>query len=69
MLDTLITGGRVVTPAGTGDWDVGIAGEKIAVVARRTCCEPAHQARLSTSPGTRRVGPRHDEIRRRRHVI
>jgi dihydroorotase-like cyclic amidohydrolase len=33
MLDTLITGGRVVTPAGAGDWDVGIIGEKIAVVA------------------------------------
>jgi hypothetical protein len=35
MLDTLITGGRVVTPAGAGDWDVGIIGEKIAVVAVR----------------------------------
>src|ERR687891_2029451 len=33
MLDTLITGGRVVTPAGAGDWDVGIIGEKFAVVA------------------------------------
>jgi hypothetical protein len=33
MLDTLITGGRVVTPAGAGDWDVGIVGEKIVVVA------------------------------------
>ena len=33
MLDTLITGGRVVSPAGAGDWDVGIIGEEIAVVA------------------------------------
>ena len=29
MLDMLIQGGRVVTPAGVGDWDVGIEGEKI----------------------------------------
>jgi dihydropyrimidinase len=28
MLDMLIQGGRVVTPAGVGDWDVGIEGEK-----------------------------------------
>src|SRR5262245_43815727 len=27
MLDMLIQGGRVVTPAGVGDWDVGIEGE------------------------------------------
>ena len=33
MLDMLIQGGRVVTPAGVGDWDVGIVGEKIAAVA------------------------------------
>lgn len=33
MLDTVITGGTVVTPAGAGHWDVGIIGEKIAVVA------------------------------------
>ena len=33
MLDTVITGGRVVTPSGAGDWDVGIIGEKIVVVA------------------------------------
>ena len=29
MLDMLIQGGRVVTPAGVGDWDVGIMGEQI----------------------------------------
>jgi dihydropyrimidinase len=33
MLDTVITGGRVVTPTGAGDWDVGIIGEKIVAVA------------------------------------
>src|SRR2546425_9678104 len=33
MLDMLIQGGRVVTPAGVGDWDVGVVGEKIVSVA------------------------------------
>src|SRR5215475_7288838 len=33
MLDMLIQGGRVVTPAGVGDWDVGVVGEKIVAVA------------------------------------
>src|SRR5205814_5777663 len=33
MLDMLIQGGRVVTPAGAGDWDVGVVGEKIVCVA------------------------------------
>src|SRR5438445_540659 len=33
MLDMLIQGGRVVTPAGVGDWDVGIVGEQIVAVA------------------------------------
>ncbi len=33
MLDMIIQGGRVVTPAGVGDWDVGIVGEKIVAVA------------------------------------
>jgi adenine deaminase len=33
MLDMLIHGGRVVTPAEAGDWDVGIAGERIVAVA------------------------------------
>ena len=32
MLDMLIQGGRVVTPAGAGDWDVGVVGEKIVSV-------------------------------------
>ncbi|GIT69191.1 MAG: hypothetical protein Ct9H300mP27_02950 [Chloroflexota bacterium] len=33
MLDTIISGGKVVTPAGPGYWDIGISGEKIVVVA------------------------------------
>ena len=33
MLDLVIKGGRVVTPSGVGDWDVGIEGERIAAVA------------------------------------
>src|SRR5688572_27107522 len=33
MLDMLIQGGRVVTPAGVGNWDVGIMGEQIVAVA------------------------------------
>jgi dihydroorotase-like cyclic amidohydrolase len=32
MLDMLIQGGRVVTPAGVGDLDVGIVGEKVVSV-------------------------------------
>ncbi len=33
MLDLTIKGGQVVTPAGVGQWDIGIIGEKIAAVA------------------------------------
>lgn len=33
MLDKIIKGGQVVTPSGTGNWDVGIQGEKIVAVA------------------------------------
>lgn len=33
MLDMIIKGGQVVTPAGAGSWDVGIQGEKIVAVA------------------------------------
>jgi dihydropyrimidinase len=33
MLDLVIRGGQVVSPAGVGTWDVGIEGERIAVVA------------------------------------
>jgi len=33
MLDLIIRGGRVVTPFGVGDWDIGVQGERIAVLA------------------------------------
>jgi dihydropyrimidinase len=33
MLDYVIRGGQVVTPAGVGSWDVGIRGEKIVAIA------------------------------------
>ena len=33
MLDLIIRGGRVVTPEGVGELDVGIQGERIAAVA------------------------------------
>src|SRR3989442_3869223 len=33
MLDLVIRGGQVVTPAGVGAWDVGIDGERIVALA------------------------------------
>ena len=33
MIDTVIKGGTVVTPAGVGGWDIGLEGEKITAVA------------------------------------
>jgi len=33
MLDLLISGGSVVTPAGVRHWDVGVQGEKIVSAA------------------------------------
>jgi len=33
MLDLVIRGGTVVTPQGTGQWDIGVQGERIAAVA------------------------------------
>ena len=32
MLDLLIRGGHVVTPQGAGSWDIGVEGERIALV-------------------------------------
>src|SRR2546421_9009899 len=32
MLDLVISGGRVVTPSGVGDWDVGVQGERITAL-------------------------------------
>ena len=33
MVDLLIRGGQVVTPAGVGNWDIGVQGEKIVSVS------------------------------------
>src|SRR5206468_10158196 len=32
MLDLVIRGGRVVTPSGVGNWDLGVQGERIAAL-------------------------------------
>src|SRR5437016_3104949 len=32
MLDLVIRGGRVVTPSGVGEWDLGVQGERIAAL-------------------------------------
>src|ERR1700741_2278319 len=45
MIDLVIRGGQVITPQGVGRWDVGVEGEKIAVVA----------AEGTLSPGSARV--------------
>jgi dihydropyrimidinase len=56
VLDLVIRGGQVITPQGVGRWDVGIEGEKIAVVAAGGTL-PAEAARvidasaLVVSPG------------------
>jgi dihydropyrimidinase len=49
-LDLVIRGGRVVTPRGAGDWDVGIAGERIAAVALPGTL-PADGARIVDAAG------------------
>ena len=33
MLDLIVRGGQVVTPWGTGDWDVAVQGERIVAIA------------------------------------
>ena len=33
MLDLVIRGGQVVSPAGVAPWDIGIEGERIVVLA------------------------------------
>ena len=35
MLDLIIHGGTVITPSGVGQFDIGIQGEKIVLVAAR----------------------------------
>ena len=50
MIDTVIKGGTVVTPAGVGDWDIGLEGEKIAAVAMPGVL-PAEGVRLIDATG------------------
>ncbi|HEV8308687.1 MAG TPA: amidohydrolase family protein [Methylomirabilota bacterium] len=49
-LDLVIRGGRVVTPQGVGEWDVGVAGERIAAVAEAGTL-PTDQARVLDASG------------------
>ena len=50
MLDLVIRGGQVITPAGVGAWDVGIEGERIAAVALPGTL-PAGTARVIDATG------------------
>src|SRR5215471_400687 len=50
MLDLLIRGGQVVTPAGVGTWDVGIEGERIVALAAAGTL-PADTARVLDATG------------------
>lgn len=51
MLDLIIRGGLVVTPVGTGRWDIGIAGEKIAAVSSPEGLEKAQAGRVIDATG------------------
>src|SRR5437763_5917083 len=50
MLDLVIRGGQVVSPAGVGIWDVGIEGERIVVLAAPGTL-PADNARVLDATG------------------
>src|SRR5215470_20361197 len=50
MLDLVIRGGQVVSPAGVGTWDVGIEGERIVVVAAAGTL-PVESARVIDASG------------------
>jgi len=50
MLDLIVRGGKVVTPAGVGDWDVAVQGEKIVAVAEPGAL-PANGARVMDASG------------------
>jgi dihydropyrimidinase len=50
MIDLVIRGGQVITPQGAGRWDVGIDGEKIAVVAAEGTL-PTGNARMIEATG------------------
>jgi dihydropyrimidinase len=49
MFDLIIRGGQVVTPHGAGNWDIAIAGEKIALIG---AADPeAHAGRIIDATG------------------
>jgi dihydropyrimidinase len=50
MLDLVIRGGQVITPQGVGQWDVGVAGEHVAVVAAAGTL-PTESARVIDANG------------------
>ncbi len=50
MLDLIIRGGQVITPQGSGAWDVGIEGERIVAVAQ-TGTLPSDGARIIDATG------------------
>jgi dihydropyrimidinase len=50
MLDLVIRGGQVITPQGVGQWDVGVAGEQVAVVAAAGTL-PTESARVIDANG------------------
>src|SRR5215471_13398116 len=50
VLDLVIRGGQVITPAGAGAWDVGIEGERIAAVSLPGTL-PAGSARVIDAAG------------------
>jgi dihydroorotase-like cyclic amidohydrolase len=51
MLDLIVRGGMVVTPDGTGPWDVAIAGEKIAAVGASEALASMPAARVIDAAG------------------
>src|SRR4030095_14474556 len=51
MLDLIVRGGMVVTPDGTGPWDVAIAGEKIAAVGASEALASLQAARIIDASG------------------
>ncbi len=50
MLDLVIRGGQVITPQGAGLWDVGVEGERIAVIAAPGTL-PSDSARIIDATG------------------
>ena len=50
MLDLVIRGGQVITPQGVGKWDIGVEGERIAVLAAPGAL-PTESARVIDANG------------------